>query len=1007
MKHLTLVSGTFAALLVLALQGCGLGSSSVAPPEPGTTTRICLDPSITDETARQKAAQDAALIAFFDAHEGDTVEFCEGQFNFTSGLTMSGKRGITIKGAGKGKTYLRFKDSPDQDGFNLNRLTGITVQGLTIYDAPGNGLRVFRCDNVLIRDVKVGWSVSDPGNDASPNPYGNYEAPDATGTPPASWSTNGSYAFYPVLSHQVLIEDSISVGSSDAGVYVGQSSDILVRRTEAYHNVAGFEFENTYRAEFVDNVAHDNVGGFLVFDLPGRAQFGEKNLVHDNRSYDNNVVSFAPRGAIVGDVPSGTGMLVLASDQLEVYRNTITNNKTVGLAIVNYGLVDTAEGDRKYDFFPEGLHIYDNAFEDNGGNPQPPDNSRNGCSGNPSAPAGIPSTNDLNNPACTSNNASLLVTIIQAKNNGNSAQIVWDGAQDKPDTFCVDPPTDHEGVALTQAHAGETGRYEARFDERGRPNYYIYDYAPACAADSQHHTYNAWKFDGNGALKKPANGMCVEGNTFTRGPANQADDFVNVHFATADPTAPENQTPGDHVQPSDCPSVPAPLLTQYIPRINAYTPNPANDPRPSLAELASVCNAVQPGKVNGSALASYNCPRLDQYGLFSNAADPTTGPNGGGVLFDLNTALFSDYAVKYRFLFLPEGQKATYVDIANCHDHGVIQIFGCNTATLDFPVGTVFAKTFAFRKDSVDKVVETRLLIKRQTASGAINWVGMAYLWNDHCTATGARCAELKIEGATQDESYDYDDPDPAVGAHYSSGSEPVHYVIPNAGNCLLCHGGDDRDPGAAPIGPKVRNLNKNHDYGGATGVKNQLTRFEELGLLDLPGTVEAPMPKWNVPGSSGQPADSAEDKHRRVRSYLEVNCMHCHNPGGAAQNSGLSLDALDAIDLSSDTKMDEGHGICKPPIAAGKAADNAFYDIVPTDSGGSLLFQRISSTEPGIKMPPLARSVVQTEAMNLVGNWINTVVDTYAYSDTCKPATGAGTAPAVGAAPLMMTAPN
>src|SRR5882672_2478166 len=328
-------------------------------------------------------------------------------------------------------TPVSWLNSPAEDGVSINHVTGVTVRNLTIYDAPGNGLRIFRTDFVTVSGVKVGWSVADP---ESPN----YDVTQK------SWVHDGSYAFYPVLCHHVLIEDSVSIGSSDAGVYVGQSSDILVRNTKAYHNVAGFEFENTYRAEFVDNIAHDNVGGFLVFDLPGRSQYGEKNLVHRNHSYDNNVTSFAPRGAIVGDVPAGTGMLVLASDQLEVYDNIVENNRTVGLAIVNFGLVSTTEGDRKYDFFPEGLHIYANTFNDNGGNQQAPDNSRSGCQGNPVVPVGgVPSTNDLNQPDCSSNNASLLVTIIQLKNGGKSSQIVWDGGVDSPDTFCTDPPTDH------------------------------------------------------------------------------------------------------------------------------------------------------------------------------------------------------------------------------------------------------------------------------------------------------------------------------------------------------------------------------------------------------------------------------------------------------------------------------------------------------------------------------------------------------------------------------------
>ena len=445
----------------------------------------------------------------------------------------------------------------------------------------------------------------------------------------------------------------------------------------------------------------------------------------------NNISSFAPRGAIVGDVPSGTGMLVLASDQLEVYANKIHGNRTTGLAIVNYGIVSTTEGDRKYDFYPEGIHVYGNAFDDNGGNPQMPDNSRNGCKGDQSLPAGVPSTSDLNQfPDCMTNNATLLVSIIEAKNYGKSAQIVWDGGVDPGvDAKCPVAGLDRDGIPVNQDDPNDVGhtknRYEARYDEHGRPNYYIYDYPPACQADTQHHTYNAWKFDASGKLQKGM-GLCIESNnTFTKSPTNPADPYVNVHFSTADPTVAENQQPSDTTLPSDCPSVPAPLLAEYVPQLGSFTPNPANDPRPSLDQLTAVCDAVQPGQVNYPALLAYNCPRLDQYGLFADATDPTRNPNGTGVPYDLNTPLFSDYAVKTRILFLPPGQKATYVDSANCHDHGVIQIFDCNTATLDFPVGTVIAKTFSFRKNNVDDNVETRLLIKRPASDGA-RWIGMA-----------------------------------------------------------------------------------------------------------------------------------------------------------------------------------------------------------------------------------------------------------------------------------------
>jgi len=262
-----------------------------------------------------------------------------------------------------------------------------------------------------------------------------------------------------------------------------------------------------------------------------------------------------------------------------------------------------------------------------------------------------------------------------------------------------------------------------------------------------------------------------------------------------------------------------------------------------------------------------------------------------------------------------------------------------------------------------------------------------------------------KVQGNTRSASWDYDDPDPAARdalnqrPHYSGTASK--YAIPNAGACLLCHGGDDREAGAAPIGPKVRNLNKEHDYGGSVGVVNQLQRMVDLQMLDIPSgrALEAPMPKWNVPGS-GSATDAALDKHLRARAWLEVNCMHCHNKAGGAQNSGLRLDAF-------ATPLRQDHGICKPPIAAGRAADSGTYDIQPGNSGMSILYNRVASTEAGIKMPPLARSVVQAEALSLLSDWINNVVSPYTdpAADYCDTSTGTG-APAATLPTFLMPVP-
>ncbi|HUP92738.1 MAG TPA: parallel beta-helix domain-containing protein [Solimonas sp.] len=974
-------------LAALALSGCGSsepafggGGRDAAPapvPGPGSTKtyRICPGPDAQKET----------LIAFFDAHEGDVIEFCEGQFSFDTGLIMTGKRGVTIRGAGRDKTYLRFDQSTSQDGISINQVDGITLENLTVYDAPGNGVRVFRSKYVTFRGVRIGWSNADPAT-----PYGNYDAS------MDSWSNNGAYAFYPVVCRHVLIEDSISVGSSDAGVYIGQSSDILVRRTEAFHNVAGFEFENTYRAEYIDNIAHDNVGGFLVFDLPGRVQFGEKNLVHHNKSYDNNIPQFAPRGSIVAVIPPGTGMLVAAADQVRFEENEIYNNKTVGLAIVNYGLADSGEPATNYDFFPEGISVSANTFRDNGYLPALPDNTRNTCIGGPGIPVGLPGPSD--DPSCIGDNATILPLILLAKNAGRSAHIIWDGGIDVP-SDCAKVPVDRDGIPLNQPNPNETSRPEPRTDERGRPNLYQFDPIPECK-------WNGWKFDAAGALNLPANGMCVEdSNTFENSTAHPegalVSDFANVHFATADPTDPANLVPADNTPPKDCPTVPTPLLSQFVPVLPAFVPNPNAEPRPSEAQIAAACGGGTPGAINYPAVLGFNCPKLSDYGLYVDEQDPRRGTLGHSMPFELNTALFSDYASKYRYLILPPGAnaapaKALFQDHDQCE---TLNVFDCYSQALKFPVGTVFSKTFTFKDGAAEDVVETRLLIKRQHAAGDVYWVGLPYLWQTG--SDGRRVAVLKIEGDHKRVTYNYDDPDP--DARDASGNRPHYegtvetYGIPNAGACVLCHNGDDLEAGAPPIGPKIRNLNRDADIPG-TGQINQLAYMQSRGFIDLPGAPETleKLARVHVPGSSGAAADSPEDVHKRARAFMEVNCYHCHNPAGNAQNSGLVLDSF-------TEPMRQRQGICKTPIAAGRAADFGTWDIEPGNAAQSILVARVTSTEAGIRMPPLARTVMQREVVDLLTHWVTDVVGDYAFPDDnfCG-AGGGGTLPI----PLMRPVP-
>ena len=175
---------------------------------------------------------------------------------------------------------------------------------------------------------------------------------------------NGSYALYPVQCTQVLIDGCIAIGASDAGIYVGQSKHIIVRNSKAYHNVAGIEIENSLYADVYDNEAYNNTGGILVFDLPDLIQKeGGYIRVFRNNVHDNNLSNFAPKGNIVGKVPLGTGMMVLATRNVEIFENKVVNNITTGTAIISYYMTEIPINDKDYRPFPSNIFIHDNYYE--------------------------------------------------------------------------------------------------------------------------------------------------------------------------------------------------------------------------------------------------------------------------------------------------------------------------------------------------------------------------------------------------------------------------------------------------------------------------------------------------------------------------------------------------------------------------------------------------------------------------------------------------------------------
>jgi parallel beta-helix repeat protein len=291
--------------------------------------------------------QTTVQTALIDAAPGSLICLKEGRYSFTGELSLS-SAGVTVRGAGKGKTILDF--SGQKTGANGLSITGdgVTIEALEVHDTPGDGVRGNDVEDITLRDLVVGWSAA-----ASPD--------------------NGAYGLYPIGSHGVRIERCVVYGARDAGIYVGQSTNALVVDSEAYGNVAGIEIENTTDVEVRDNAVHDNTAGILVFNLPNLpVQDGKRAKVHENRVENNNLTNFALEGDLVSRTPTGVGVMVLASDANEIHDNVITGNRSTGVLIARYHeSVSGPYDDPAFDPYPQGNFIHDNELSGNGADPHP------------------------------------------------------------------------------------------------------------------------------------------------------------------------------------------------------------------------------------------------------------------------------------------------------------------------------------------------------------------------------------------------------------------------------------------------------------------------------------------------------------------------------------------------------------------------------------------------------------------------------------------------------------
>ena len=277
-------------------------------------------------------AQERLQTALIDAKPGDTVAIGAGKFAFTDGLSLDASQ-VTVKGAGEGKTVLSFAGQKGAGEGLLITGSGVTVRDLTMQDTKGDGIKSKGVDKISFVNLTVEW----------------------TGGPK---ETNGAYGVYPVSSTNVLIDHVTVRGASDAGIYVGQSKNIVVRNSRAEFNVAGIEIENSMNADVHDNVSTHNAGGVLVFDLPGLPQMGgHSTRVFHNRIVDNDTPNFAPKGNIVANVPTGSGVMLMANRDVHVFDNTIDGNQSAGVLVFAYSFPFE---DKTYNPLPRDIVVRDN-----------------------------------------------------------------------------------------------------------------------------------------------------------------------------------------------------------------------------------------------------------------------------------------------------------------------------------------------------------------------------------------------------------------------------------------------------------------------------------------------------------------------------------------------------------------------------------------------------------------------------------------------------------------------
>lgn len=350
--------------------------------------------------------------------------------------------------------------------------------------------------------------------------------------------------------------------------------------------------------------------------------------------------------------------------------------------------------------------------------------------------------------------------------------------------------------------------------------------------------------------------------------------------------------------------------------------------------LMGTIGACTPSEVTFHQSQAYP-ERLSEWGLIALDGQQLS-ISDQAMVYQMNTGLFSDYALKLRALFLPEGTTGSYDD----------------RDSFALPVGTIISKTFLYPKNDMGELliashwdgnpdtikldhydlIETRLLVRQSHG-----WDALPYVWQGND-------AYLKLTGSIHQLTL--------------AGGQALNYLVPSKNQCASCHATNHTTKDIQPIGVKARHLDRHSAIYG----KNQLTHLQQRGWLE--GLKDTHRP--NALLTSGLWANDQESLEHQARSYLDINCGHCHSTLGAADTSGLLLDY--------DQHSMEALGQCKPPIAAGRGSGGHLYSIVPGRADQSILSFRLATNAPGMMMPELGRSIVHKEGLALINRWINSL---------------------------------